>query len=601
MSWKTLAVLVVLAAGLGAFLVYDTYWLTPAREQSESTKGRLWTVEPKDVEAVTIKRRTETVRLKRTADGWNMLEPVKTRADRAVINDLVTSLVTLRKDREIDPNPSKPADFGLEPPAAEVRVEVKGRPEPLTLLLGGKNPTGVWVYAREGAKPPVFTVGEIALRDATRDASDLRDRAVVAFDRKSVSQVDLEFDGDRMSVAADESGAWRLVKPGPYRADAELITDFLDKLNAARAKEFAADGPKSLAPWGLDRPARVTLWSGRDKERAAKTILFGRRDAAKKGVYLMRAGEPSVMLVGEDLWTAFPKTVAFLRDKVVLAYPYDKAARIELENAQGHVKLERDGSGWKITAPEPLKADPAAVNSLLWAVRDLRAAGFLGETAADIPRWIPKPDVTVRIWEEGAKEPKTLLVQSSAELRGKEPMAVAAVAGEGPVTLVRAQALKDLAKTVADLRDKSIFPAFDLRDVKRARLSAGGKGLLVERSGDSDWKTLEPSPGPAKEGRVTNLLLTLKALRWKEIVSAKGDDAPRYGLDQPALEVSLLKADGSELGALLVGREAGGVTYVRVRTAPTIYAVESKALEDLKRAQTEIPAQKTVGAGPGPG
>jgi len=154
---------------------------------------------------------------------------------------------------------------------------------------------------------------------------------------------------------------------------------------------------------------------------------------------------------------------------------------------------------------------------------------------------------------------------------------------------------------VADLRDKSIFPAFDLRDVKRARLSAGGKGLLVERSGDSDWKTLEPSPGPAKEGRVTNLLLTLKALRWKEIVSAKGDDAPRYGLDQPALEVSLLKADGSELGALLVGKEAGGVTYVRVRTAPTIYAVESKALEDLKKAQTEIPAQKTAGAGPGPG
>jgi len=601
MNWKTLGVLVVLAAGLGAFLVYDTYWLTPAREQAESAKGRLWTVEPKDVEAVTIKRRTETVRLKRTADGWEMLEPVKTRADRAVINDLVTSFVTLRKDREIDPNPSKPADFGLDPPAAEVRAEVKGRAEPLTLRLGGKNPTGVWVYAREGAKPPVFTVGEIALRDATRDAADLRDRALVAFDRKSVSQIDLEFDGDRISVAVDDSGAWRIAKPGPYRADAELIADFLDKLNAARAKEFAADSPKSLAPWGLDRPARVTLWVGRDKERAAKTVLFGRRDAAKKGVYVMRAGEPSVMLVGEDLWTAFPKTAAVLRDKVVLAYAPDRAARIELENPQGRVRLEREGSGWKITAPEPLKADPAAVNSLLWAVRDLRAAGFLGETAADIPRWIPKPDVTVRIWEEGAKEPKTLLVKSSSEMRGKEPMAVAAVAGQGPVALVRAQALKDLGKTAADLRDRSIFPAFDLRDVKRARVNAGGKGLLVERSGETDWKTLEPSRGPAREGRVTNLLLTLKALRWKEIVSPKGDDVARYGLDQPGLEVSLLKADGSELGALLLGKEADGLTYVKVRAVPTIYAVESKALEDLRKAQTEIPGQNTAGAAPSSG
>ncbi len=589
MNWKTLAVLVVLAGGLGGFLVYDTYWLSPAREQAESVKGRLWSVEPKDVEAVAIKRKTDTIRLKRTPDGWEMLEPVKVRGDRAAINELVTSFVTLRKDREIDPNPAKPADFGLEPAAAEVRLEVKGRQEPLILLLGGKNPTGVWVYARDGAKPAVFTVGEIALRDATREVSDFRDRAVLAFDRKSVTQVDLEFGGDRMSVAAGESGTWEIVKPQSYRADADLIADFLDKLSSARAKEFAADGPRSLAPWGLDTPSRVTLWIGRDKDRVSKSLLFGRLDAAKKGVYVMRAGEPSVVLVGEELWAAFPKTVAVLRDKVLLAYAYDKANRVELESGQGPVTLERDGAGWKITAPEALKADTGAVNSMLWAIRDIRAAGFLGETAADIPRWLSKPDVTVRFWEEGAKGPKTLIVKSSAEMRGREPMAVAAVAGHGPVVLVRAQILTDLAKSVTDLRDKSIFPAFDLKDVKRARVDAGGKRLLVERSGESEWKTLEPSRGAAKEGRVTNVLLTLKALRWKEIVSPKGDDAPRYGLDQPTLEIILLKADGSELGALLVGKEEGAVTYVRVKTAPTIYAVETKALEGLKKAQTEIP------------
>ncbi|HET8578167.1 MAG TPA: DUF4340 domain-containing protein, partial [Methylomirabilota bacterium] len=591
MNWKTLVVLLVLVAGLGGFLVYDSYWLSPSREKAESVKGRLWSLEPKDVEALTIKRKTETVQLKRAADGWQMLEPVKARGDRAAIDEIVTSFVTLRKDREIDPNPSKPADFGLDPPAVEVRLEVKGRPEPLTLLLGGKNPTGVWVYARESPKPAVFTVGEIALRDATREISDLRDRAVLAFDRKSVTQVDLEFEGDRISVAAGESGAWQIVKPRPYRADADLVVDFLDKLNSARAKEFAAEAPRSLVPWGLDRPSKVTLWIGRDKERASKTLLFGRQDAAKKGVYVMRAGEPSVMLVGGELWTAFPKTVAVLRDKTVLAFAYERASRIELESARGALTLERDGPRWKITAPEALKADPAAVNSLLWAVRDLRAAGFLGETAADIPRWLSKPDVTLRIWEEGAKEPKTVLVKSSAEARQKEPMAVAAVAGQGPVVLVRAQALKDLSKTVSDLRDKSIFPAFDLKDVKRARVSAGGKRLVVERSGESDWKLLEPSRGSAREGRVTNVLLTLKALRWKEIVSPKGDDAARYGLDQPALEVSLLKADGGELGSLLVGKEEGGVTYVRLSTTPTIYAVESKSLEDLRKAQAEIPSQ----------
>ena len=133
MSWKTLVILAVVAAGLGGFLVVDNYWLVPKREKTEGAKGRLWTIEPKDVETVTIKRRGETIRLKRVADGWEMLEPVKARGDRGAVDEVVTSLATLRADREIDPNPAKLSDFGLEPPAAEVTLEVKDGKAPLTL------------------------------------------------------------------------------------------------------------------------------------------------------------------------------------------------------------------------------------------------------------------------------------------------------------------------------------------------------------------------------------------------------------------------------------------------------------------------------------
>src|SRR6266852_3095414 len=80
---RTILVLLILAAGLGAFFYYDTYSLGPRREKAESAKGRIWTVEPKDVERVTLARKGETMRLQRTADGgWEMLEPIKTRGDR---------------------------------------------------------------------------------------------------------------------------------------------------------------------------------------------------------------------------------------------------------------------------------------------------------------------------------------------------------------------------------------------------------------------------------------------------------------------------------------------------------------------------------------
>src|SRR4030095_12698129 len=99
--WITIAVLVLLVAGLGGFYYYDTYWLEPAREKKESVKGRLWSdLEPKDVEGLTIKRKGETVRVKRTDSGWELLEPIKTRADRGAVDGIVTSPAPARVDRQ---------------------------------------------------------------------------------------------------------------------------------------------------------------------------------------------------------------------------------------------------------------------------------------------------------------------------------------------------------------------------------------------------------------------------------------------------------------------------------------------------------------------
>lgn len=589
-SGRTILVLLILAAGLGGFFYYDTYSLGPRREKAESAKGRIWTVEPKDIEAVTVARKGETLRLKRAADGgWDMLEPVKTRGDRAVVDDMVTGLATARMDREIDPNPAKPADFGLDPPDAEVKIEVKGRAEPLVLRVGSKNPTGVWVYAREGAKPAVITLSESIARDTSRPVADFRDHTVIAFDRKNVTGLDLDVNGDQMALAAEQPGKWRIVKPRALSADTDLVSEFLDKLEGAKATEFVDDAPKSLTPYGLDKPARVTVWVGRDKDRAARTLLVGRPVPEKKGVYVKREGEPGVILTAEALWTAFPKTVAALRDKTVVSYAYDKLAKVEITHGRETIDLEKDGTAWKLTAPEALRADSGAVTQLLWKIRDLRALGFLAEGAADVPRFLAKPEVTVKLWETGAKEPKTLLLQSSAERRGGQPAALAAVQGEGPVVLVEGKALSELTPGVAELRDRTVFPSFDLGDVKRARVAGGDKPLVVEKTGETEWKQVEPTRGATKDGRVANVLLALKALKWKEIASKGGDEA-KFGLDKPELEVTVFKGDGGELGTLLVGRSDGAVTYVKLKAEPGIFAVSSKDLEDLRKARADIPA-----------
>jgi len=588
MSWKTLTLLAILAAGLGGFLVLDSYYLTPKREKTTSTQGRLWTIEPKDVETVTIRRRDDTVKVKRAGDSWEMLEPVKTRGNSGVINEVVTGLATARVDREIDANPSKPADFGLEPPAAQVTLEVKGQAAPLTLTVGGKNPTGVWVYAREGSKPAVVAIGETVSRDVTRPVAEFRDRALLAFDRRNVTAVDLDLDRSKMTLEAEDGGKWRIATPGPYRGDADMITEMLDKLGSATVKEFL--GPaKSSAAFGLDKPSRVTLWLGKGKDRTSKTLLLGKVDAEKKGVYVQREGEQEVLLAPSETWDKLPKTVAAVRDKVVFAYAYDKVGRVEISSAAGTVTLQRDGINWNITAPEGLKADTGAVNGLLWKIRDLRASGFLDESPAGVARYLSRPDVTVKLWEEGAAEPKTLLLGLSKTVKVGAPTGVAAAGGQGPVFMVAATDVGEFSKTATDLRDKSVVASFEMNDVKRVRVTAGGKVMLLERRGESEWRVLEPSKGPAKEIKVTGLLLTLRGLRWKEIVAADGADAARFGLDKPEVEVVLLKADGAEAAGLVIGRTDERLSYVRSKASPAIYGVDAKAVEDIRKAPSDIP------------
>lgn len=589
MKWKTAAVLLLLAAGLAGVYFYDIYTLGPARDKAESAKGRLWSVEPKDIEALTIARKGETVRARRVEGGWELLEPIKGRGDRGVIDEIVTTLVTARMDREVDPNPAKAADFGLDPPAAQVTLEVKGRAEPLRLAVGEKNPTGVWVYAREGGKPAVMTLGESVARDTARPLFDFRDKALLAFDRRNVTGLDLDVAGDRIGLVTEEPGAWRMVTPKPYKADADLIGEFLEKLDQAKVREFLPAGA-AVAAYGLDRPARATLWLGKDKERSSRSLLFGKLDPEKKGVYVMRDGEPGVLLAPDELWTALPKTVGALRDKVVVAYAADKLTKVELAHARGAVTLEKNGTGWKLTAPEVLRADSGAVNAVLWRLRDLRASGFLADGADEIARHVGPPDVTVKLWEEGAKEPKTVLLKASRETRGGRPAAVAAVEGRGPVMLVDGKAIEDLSRTALDLRDKSIFPAFEASDVKRAQVTVAGQRVAVERKGESEWRLLEPSRGAAKDAKVTNLILALKALRWKEIASAAGGEAGRFGLDQPEVVVTFAKADGAEIATLEVGKREGDLTYVRLRGTPAVYAVDSRSLEDLRKAPADFPS-----------
>ena len=121
----------------------------------------------------------------------------------------------------------------------------------------------------------------------------------------------------------------------------------------------------------------------------------------------------------------------------------------------------------------------------------------------------------------------TVLLASSKETRGGAASAYAAVAGKGPVTLVEAKALTDLGRSATELRDRRIVAGLEPRDVKRVRIKAGDRTMLLERSGETQWRVVEPAKGAANTQKVDDLLYTLRGLRFKDVAAPEGQEPAR--------------------------------------------------------------------------
>jgi Domain of unknown function (DUF4340) len=575
MRWQTTAALALLLAILGGFYyVYEVRW-GPGREEAAARKGRVFAADTKDVTAVALKRGDESVRLQREGDAWQLLEPVKARGSRPAVDELLANVLTAKIDREIDPDPKSLGDFGLDKPAADVTLTLKDG-KTLGLQLGAKNPTGVWVYARERDKPAVFVLGESVLRDATRPVADFRDRTILGFDAKDVSGFEVVLPEETLAVEGAPR-EWRIIRPVTLRADNETVSEFFDKLTASKVREFIAEAPSSRDAYGLERPVRITIHTGRDKDRVSRTLLLGKVDPARKGVYAMRAGEPSVLLVPEEVWNQVPKNVAVLRNKSVVEVDRDKLAKLEIDSPKGAVTVARENGQWKIVAPQALPADQVEVGAVVSKLADLRAQGFLSEDAAGVARYVPKPQVRVALTDQGGVT-TTLLLAPSRETRGGAASAYAALAGKGPVTLVDAKVLDELARSTTELRDRRLLGALEPRDVKRVRVQAGGQSMVLERKGDTEWRVLEPAKGAANAQKVDDLVYMLRGLRWKDVVAPEGQEPARYGLDAPSLEVALFRGDGGEIATVQIGKREGELAYVRTKAQPAVYSVESRTL-----------------------
>jgi hypothetical protein len=373
---RSFLVLLVVAAGLGGYLYYDS-----KRAPSDDTKqDKVFAdVQSDKIDQVTIKSdKGETSTAAKQGEQWQVTQPAAAPADEAEISGITSNLASLTVSRVIDEQAGDFKQYGLEPARIEVGFRQGGKDR--KLLLGQKTPTGSDMYARLPDKARVFLVPSYVESTFNKSPFDLRDKTILKIDRDKVDRVEIET-ADRTIKIAKQGADWRMSAPVDSRADFGAVEGLVGRLNSTQMKAIAATDAdaNALKEYGLDKPAAtVRVLSG-----SAQAGLAIGKSAGEGVVYAKDLSRPMVFTVESALADELKKPADDLRLKDLFDARSFNTTRVEIARGGQTVAFEKDKDTWKQVAPAAKAVDGAKVDALLTALTNARATGFVDKPALD--------------------------------------------------------------------------------------------------------------------------------------------------------------------------------------------------------------------------
>jgi len=268
------------------------------------------------------------------------------------------------------------------------------------------------------------------------------------------------------------------------------------------------------------------------------------------------------------------------REKVtVLAVDKAKVKEISVASAGGEtIRLVKEASGWKVTAPFAAPADTSAVESMLTSLEKLEADEVVVEKVANPAEYgLDNPSRTITAVVEGA--PAALRV----EFGSKSPDGSSVYArgsGSPRIYLVPQWVEGGFDKKPFDLRDRDLLHV-KRDDVRSLEISGPEGSYALARTDAGEWAFTKPAATRAGRWSVDGLLGTVENLRMESIAAEAPTDLKPFGLDKPARTVGLVLKDGSTR-ALEIGT-----------AAPDPTATPSPSPSPAKRGERPEPPKPT--------
>ncbi len=414
---------------------------------------------------------------------------------------------------------------------------------------------------------------------------------ITKFDRDRIDAIDIRSTEGKIDLRKDGKGMWQIVKPIEDRADSMAVAQLFTESEALRYVEKIDEDGKGvskdrLKEFGLSDPTVKVRFAGKDKP---VELQWGKDTATEGRQYLKLDGSNVVYVVGGPLKGTLTKRVDEYRDRKLGDVSATQVNKVTIKTSAGEIELKKDNdSHWALVKPLKARGDDARIGDLISKAANARIESFVGDAANLSTYGLQEPRVTVTL-HTGEGEPVALELGTNPKEEKDKDRTYAKISTRDAVVLLPKSIESLMSIKPNDLRDRTLTRV-ESDIVDRVTIEGtDGEKIVLARSGES-WvrksgdKDLPVNVAAAQA--VVGMLLTQEV---SEFVADVATDLPKYGLDRPAVKVTLssyasentaeTKAGEKPIVSVLLGRIEGDKVFAKLDDEPFIVSLPVSVLD----------------------
>jgi hypothetical protein len=375
------------------------------KKPEEFRDRRLTDLTTAQVRRITLKTPAGEMEMEKKGDHWDILKPLRARADDQKVGDLIAQITTARIQQFVADDRGDLRPYRLAEPRGSITlfdeaekkdekveigesIKVFGREDKGQTLQIGSVPEKEkdQIYVRFAPRGSVYTLPKKTEEILNTKPADLRDNHLVRIDTNILDRITIDAPGKGKTVLARKDGNWTIATRNNVPADSGAVRRLIDTLQNERVTRFVEDVASNLPKYGLEKPQAQLTFSSFASENTAETkageqpfagIAFGKPEG--DNVYARLTDEPFVVAVRRGLLDQISPDPLQWQELSIFKFKPEQIHRLSV-TAEKELLLERDQNNQWHWLKGSGEINQANVQSLLNALSSLHAVSWLGAT-----------------------------------------------------------------------------------------------------------------------------------------------------------------------------------------------------------------------------